>query len=436
MTNEELLFGRQLLSFQLPLPLPKKYLSWPAMVIQNKTVICNRCNSSWNKTVVKMPDGNFYCPSCISLGRVTSDELLYHLPEGNYFEKNKDYLHLLNPLTSAQLEISEKITDIIVRQSAILLWAVTGAGKTEMMFLSLNYAFRLGLRVCWAAPRVDVILELAPRLKRAFPDLQFSVLYGQMEESYSYRQFVLCTTHQLLRFFHAFDVLIIDEVDSFPYVNNLELNFAAKQAVKPHSSQIYLSATPPDDLLQGLPILYLAKRFHGHPLPVPQVVYIGNWRKALQKKKLVHQIKQELKRGLSHHERYLIFVSEINLLNILGEAFQRAFPLIKWTSVHAKDPQRKQKIMDFRQENYDVLFTTTILERGVTIKKINVIVIGAESRIFNWATLVQIAGRAGRDSKYFADRVIFYYSVYTSAIKKAINQIKQLNQKAGFNESM
>lgn len=434
--NEELLSGRQLLSFQLPSEPPPDCLTRPAMTDQGKMVRCRRCNALLLKIRVQLPDGCYYCPNCLSLGRVTSDALLYHLPEANLFATNRNYLEKIPCLTPEQTQISFKLTAAMADHTDQLLWAVTGAGKTEMMFASLNYAFKLGYRVCWAAPRVDVILELAPRLQAAFPNLAISLLYGQESSSYQYRQFVLCTTHQLLRFYHAFDVLIIDEIDSFPFANNPGLNYAASQAVKPRSSQIYLSATPSEELRQKVITLYLPKRFHGHPLPVPKAVYFGYWRKKLLKKQLPRQVKKELEKGLSRNERYLIFVSEIRLLSAWSEAFQKAFPYFKWATVFAADPQRNEKITAFRQGCQQVLFTTTILERGVTISHINVLVLGAESPVFNWATLVQIAGRAGRDQRYYADRVIFYYGSYTLAIKTAIKQINHLNRRAGFNESM
>lgn len=37
-----------------------------------------------------------------------------------------------------------------------------------------------------------------------------------MEKEPAGEQLVICTTHQLMKYYQAFDLLIIDEVDSFP----------------------------------------------------------------------------------------------------------------------------------------------------------------------------------------------------------------------------
>lgn len=62
--------------------------------------------------------------------------------------------------------------------------------------------------------------------------------------------------------------------------------------------------------------------------------------------------------------------------------------------VHAEDPGRKEKVAAFRKGEIPLLVTTTILERGVTVKNLQVAVLGAEEEIFSESALVQIAGGA------------------------------------------
>ncbi len=62
----------------------------------------------------------------------------------------------------------------------------------------------------------------------------FHVIFPIAWESgpYSRSPLVIATTHQLLKFYQAFDLLIVDEVDAFPYVDNPVLYHAVEQAVK------------------------------------------------------------------------------------------------------------------------------------------------------------------------------------------------------------
>ena len=103
--------------------------------------------------------------------------------------------------------------------------------------------------------------------------------------------------------------------------------------------------------------------------------------------------------------------------------------------VHARDPFREQKIREFREGKWIVLVTTTILERGVTVPRCHVLVMGGDHPVFDEATLVQIAGRVGRNAGYQKGVVWFLSEEKTMAQKQALKKIKWLNhfaEKEGF----
>ena len=79
-------------------------------------------------------------------------------------------------LSPLQQQASEKISQGMADHVQQLLWAVTGAGKTEMMFAGIAAAIKRGERIGIASPRVDVCLELFPRLKAAFANCDIALL--------------------------------------------------------------------------------------------------------------------------------------------------------------------------------------------------------------------------------------------------------------------
>ena len=83
-----------------------------------------------------------------------------------------------------------------------------------------------------------------------------------------------------------------------------------------------------------------------------------------------------------------------------------------------------------REDTLDFLITTTILERGVTFKNIDVLVIGSEEKIYTESALVQIAGRAGRSFDYPKGDVILFHHGRSKAMKLAVKQIRQMNHLA------
>ncbi|WP_085719629.1 DEAD/DEAH box helicase [Limosilactobacillus reuteri] len=406
----------------------------PTIRIDAGNIRCYRCNHVTAKSLGALPQGEFYCPHCINLGRVSTLNKFYHVPEPNQFTVTEPVLTWKGKLSPLQQQASEKISRGMADHVQQLLWAVTGAGKTEMMFAGIAAAIERGERIGIASPRVDVCLELFPRLKAAFANCNIALLHGRQELPYHYAQLTICTTHQLLRFYHAFDNLIIDEVDAFPYAANASLLYAIKQAIKENGGCLYLTATPGDALLREikskrLVVNYLPLRYHGHLLPQIKVRLAFGWRRRLERQQLPPQVIQQLQETLKEGHHFLLFVPHIADLALVEAALRHSFTTFRFATVHASDLERLEKVQKMRDGDYDFLVTTSILERGVTFPEIDVYVLGADDPVFSSSALVQIAGRAGRSQSRPTGRVIFWINCNCRQVNQAVSQVKYLNRK-------
>ena len=406
----------------------------PTIRIDAGNIRCYRCNHVTAKSLGALPQGEFYCPHCINLGRVSTLNKFYHVPEPNQFTVTEPVLTWKGKLSPLQQQASEKISRGMAAHVQQLLWAVTGAGKTEMMFAGIAAAIERGERIGIASPRVDVCLELFPRLKAAFANCDIALLHGRQELPYHYAQLTICTTHQLLRFYHAFDNLIIDEVDAFPYAANASLLYATKQAIKENGGCLYLTATPGDALLREikskrLVVNYLPLRYHGHLLPQIKVRLAFGWRRRLERQQLPPQVIQQLQETLKEGHHFLLFVPHIADLALVEAALRHSFTTFRFATVHASDLERLEKVQKMRDGDYDFLVTTSILERGVTFPEIDVYVLGADDPVFSSSALVQIAGRAGRSQSQPTGRVIFWINCNCRQVNQAVSQVKYLNRK-------
>lgn len=405
----------------------------PAIKTNGKLLYCQRCQQTFSKKQFHLPNGVDYCPYCLQFGRLTSHDLLYTLPEPNLFPINEQPLSWQGKLSPLQQKCAQVLKEQAAIKKEFLLWAVTGAGKTEIMFPAISEAIKKKERICIATPRIDVCNELFPRLQQAFDRTSIVLLHANSPMKYHYSQLVICTTHQLIRFYHAFDLLIIDEVDAFPFVNNQLLQMAVAKARKRISSLLLLTATPTKQLLtkikqHKLVCGYLPLRFHGHLLPVPQIMTLPNWRRDLLRCQIDRRLFKILEDWFKAGLPVLIFSPEIRLLVEIEKTVKKYFPQLAFSSVYAGDEKREQKVQTMRREKYQLLITTTILERGVTFAKLNVVILGADEQVFHEESLVQIAGRAGRSLKRPTGDVIFVCSMLNQAIKKAVKQIRFLNQ--------
>lgn len=440
MMDESVLYGRSLLKEDIPFLLTKdieKQLNIKsAITTKGDKKICTRCSTQLNLSK-RYPcvcgSTCLYCRECINMGKVRECASLYSIPDPCVFKPfDIPCLSWKGELSEQQRMASNQINENIRNQKETILWAVAGAGKTEILFKGIQMALENNKRVCIASPRVDVCLELAPRMQKVFPEVSLVVLYGGVEEAFKYTQFVIATTHQLYRFQDAFDLLIIDEVDAYPFHMNKPLLFAAEKSRKKISSLVYLTATP-DKKMQSriknkkIEAVILPARYHGFMLPVPQAQYQKNslmMNKNIEKTRLI----KHMKRLINQKKKFLLFVPTITLMEKLQPLLASLFLEVSFECVHSKDPLRKEKVLDMRKENLDFLVTTTILERGVTFANIDVLVWHSDHSVFTEAALVQIAGRVGRSSKYPKGNVTFYHEGWTRAMKRAIRQVKRMNR--------
>ncbi|MDG6142983.1 DEAD/DEAH box helicase [Lactococcus formosensis] len=414
------LYGRLLLQKELT-KIPDEVILFDGMKEVSKTIVmCNRCGKKSKKKEVYLPVGAYYCPHCIQMGRVRSDEKLYHLPQKNFAAVS--CLKWQGKLTGPQQYISDNLLNLHRQQKTVLVQAVTGAGKTEMIYQVIDATLKKGKAVGLTSPRIDVCLELYYRLKRDF-SCPISLLHGKGEK-YSRSPLVIATTHQLLRFRHAFDLLILDKVDAFPFPDNEMLYFALAQARKPSSSLIYLTATTTNNLEKQVKLgqiekLQLPRRFHGFPLVLPQFFW---------QSKFYKMIKKQRESGLP----LLIFAPEIRLGEKLCQDLQSSFPHEEIAFVASTSLERLESVERFRHGKVSILVSTTILERGVTFPKVDVFVFQSHHHNFTRSSLIQIAGRVGRSTERPDGKVIFFHLGKTTAMLEAYKDIRNMNKAGGF----
>lgn len=423
--------GRLFTEQELSIEERKEAKRIPSMKKERGQLSCQRCGSQIQETW-HLPVGAFYCRECLIMKRIRSDQELYYFPQERFPEQ--DVLKWSGQLTPFQELISQGLLQAVDKKEATLVHAVTGAGKTEMIYQVVAKVINQGGAVCLASPRIDVCLELHKRLQNDFA-CEIALLHGD-SDPYFRTPLVVATTHQLLKFYQAFDLLIVDEVDAFPYVDNPVLYHAVNNCVKENGLRILLTATSTDELdrkvKQGeLKRLSLPRRFHGNPLIVPKPIWLSNFDRNLEKNSLPPKLKRYIEKQRKTAFPLLIFASEIKKGEKLKEILQEKFPNEKIGFVSSITENRLEQVQAFRDGELTILISTTILERGVTFPRVDVFVVEANHQLFTKSSLVQIGGRVGRSMDRPTGELIFFHDGLNQSIKKAIKEIKQMNQEAG-----
>ena len=373
---------------------------------------CPLCGNDDPKKIGYL-NGKPYCRACISFrGAKTSP------PE----RKNKPSdIFLDYGLSKEQQDISDKLVSNYISGKSSLVHAVTGSGKTEIVLSTISYVLSIGGTVGFAIPRRDVVIEIYDRIKNIFKNNSVIAVYGGHTNKLE-GDIICLTTHQLFRYENYFDLLILDEIDAFPYNENDVLNTFFFKSIRGHFIQ--MSATPSDKVISffkndGYEILTLNTRYHRHPLPIPEVFVKKFFFKYLF-------LIQTLKEFEKAHKPVFVFAPTIVLC-------EKVYSIIKYflkkvNYVHSKRDKRSEIIESFKKGNIQILVTTAVLERGVTVKDLQVIIIYADHVLYDDATLIQISGRVGRKKDAPEGRVIFICDKTTEHIKTCIAKIKYANK--------
>ena len=380
---------------------------------QKRKFKCPICGNT-EECYIGFRKGEPYCRKCIVFrGQEATNSFL---------QADTADITLNYELSKEQKALSKQLIDNYQKGIDSLVHAVCGSGKTEICLGIISYCIKNNLKVGFAVPRRDVCIELYYRYSDIFRENIIVSVYGG-HTKYIEGDLVVLTTHQLFRYEHYFDLLIMDEIDAFPFKDNEILETFFKRSVRGH--YVLLTATPSDDILAyfkkpGKAILELFVRFHGKPLPVPKII-TGN------QLFLYYKLVKETSRILKLFKQLFIFVPTVDL-SIKIYRFLRLF-LPGGSYINSKCVNRDEIIKRFRVKKYRYLVTTAVLERGVTVKDLQVIVFMSNHPIYDSYSLVQIAGRVGRKKDAPEGEVIFLARENNKAMQRAVEDICSANKK-------
>lgn len=373
---------------------------------------CKRCSNEDPRYFFKGSSG-YYCRKCVQFKRILleeENESFDYEVNSQAFEYEFSYT-----LTNKQKLVSKKCKETL-KECDVLLHCVCGAGKTELTVESISDYLQRGLKVCYAISRKEVVKELAIRFSNIFKNANVVSVYGGKTKVLS-GDLIVCTTHQLFRYYQTFDLLILDEVDAFPLKDNDTLMSIAINACK--GRILYSTATINDFLKKYLKLrpykeIKLLTRPSGKPIIVPNVFYGPSFIHIFYLFKLMHDMTNQC----------IVFVHSKRLCKILYLLFKSFYSC---TYVYSDLLKRDENIKAFKNKDYQFIFATTVLERGITILDVNVIVLDFKQGCFDESSLIQMTGRVGRNYKNPYGYAYILSTHVSKEIENCVNNLREAN---------
>ena len=337
-----------------------------------------------NKECLMCNGENIYNNHCVDCGTKVTD--IYY--SERIIKPHKHSLNMEFNLSKSQEKASHYFLSHLVKKENAFLNAVCGSGKTEIMYESILYALNNNLKVVIAIPRREIVKELSVRLKNVFKDTVIKYIDGSNHDDNC--DLLLSTVNQLINYENEFDLIILDEADAYPYSDNLFLKRILRKSLKDDGVIFYMSATIKERF--NIDTYTMNRRYHGHDLVLPKYYLMDN---DITKN-------SDFLKIINGDRKHIIYVPSISILNKLGSELN--------IDTISSESKRKDKLLDLlKNGTIKNILSTTILERGITIKNVDVIVLYADHKVFTYQTLIQIAGRVGRKIGDETGNVYIFY---------------------------
>ena len=329
------------------------------------------------------------------------------------YDKIENFIEKLPfKLTKDQITAIQDIYDDLTGNKRMnrLLQGDVGSGKTIISFISLYINYLAGYQGALMAPTEILASQHYQNCIKLFPNLNIILLTGKLKNKEKKeakalieegKANIIIGTHALISEdvkYKNLGLVITDEQHRFGVNQRGNLKNKGKTP-----DILYMSATP-------IPRTY-ALTLYGD-MDISSIKTMPGGRKPVKtyvktNKEIKDVLYMMLKQIKEHHQIYVIAPlieqsDKIDLENIykLEENMQKAFGKIcKIGIMHGKmKDQEKEEIMEkFKQNQIQILISTTVIEVGIDVPNATMIVI-FDSYRFGLSALHQLRGRVGRSN--------------------------------------
>lgn len=329
------------------------------------------------------------------------------------YDKIENFIEKLPfKLTKDQITAIQDIYDDLTGNKRMnrLLQGDVGSGKTIISFISLYINYLAGYQGALMAPTEILASQHYQNCIKLFPNLNVILLTGKLKNKEKKeakalieegKANIIIGTHALISEdvkYKNLGLVITDEQHRFGVNQRGNLKNKGKTP-----DILYMSATP-------IPRTY-ALTLYGD-MDISSIKTMPGGRKPVKtyvktNKEIKDVLYMMLKQIKEHHQIYVIAPlieqsDKIDLENIykLEENMQKAFGKIcKIGIMHGKmKDQEKEEIMEkFKQNQIQILISTTVIEVGIDVPNATMIVI-FDSYRFGLSALHQLRGRVGRSN--------------------------------------
>lgn len=311
-----------------------------------------------------------------------------------------------------------------------LICGDVGFGKTEVAMRGIFKAITSGKQVAVVVPTTILAFQHYQTMSDRFKPFGVHVellsrFRSAKEQKETIKRLatgecdVVVGTHRLLQegiVFKDLGLVVIDEEHRFGVRHKEKL-----KQLRENIDIITMSATPiPRTLymsLSGIKDMSIINTPPKNRLPIK--TYVGEWNENMVKNAITHELDRE--------GQVFYLYNRVETIDEFKLQLQKLVPNARIAIGHGQmnEKELEKIIIDFANQEYDILLATTIIENGIDIPNANTMIIHNADK-FGLAQLYQLRGRVGR-----SQRQAYCYCFYTKSkeiTKDAVQRLKAIKE--------
>ena len=311
-----------------------------------------------------------------------------------------------------------------------LICGDVGFGKTEVAMRAIFKAVTSGKQAAVIVPTTILALQHYQTISDRFKPFGIGVellsrFRTKKEQKDTIKNLatgkcdVVIGTHRLLQdgiIFKDLGLLVIDEEHRFGVRHKEKL-----KSLRENIDIISMSATPiPRTLymsLSGIKDISIINTPPKNRLPIK--TFVGEWNENTVKNAIIHELDRE--------GQVFYLYNRVETIQEFKTLLQKIVPNARIAVGHGQmdEKELEEVIVDFANQEYDILLATTIIENGIDIPNANTMIIHDADK-FGLAQLYQLRGRVGR-----SERQAYCYCFYKKSkvmTKDATDRLKAIKE--------
>lgn len=295
--------------------------------------------------------------------------------------------------------------------------------NTTLIFMeTILYFVRHEKRVLYITDEKHKSIQMIRSLRRYTNFKQYTYLKNNIDTANYY--FILCSYNIAVQIEEKFDLVIYDEIRSYPKHSKIEIEYIMNNCRKNDGKLIAYSV---DGSFSGDKELYLNIRSNKMPLVEPRLITT----RMDVNKEMPFVVYEYIKWSMNINRRVIIPVPDkVKLFNVMSYVCKYCDALTRNIFYYSSEEKNIKTIIEYKKFNDSIMVTDDFDSVCVNDDSTNIIVFFADSEKFTYKELIYFCGRTGNGGIKTRGEVVFLANTETLDIEKAKNITRNFNKEA------